>query len=239
MLNQLACSTAAAYWASHLGCSPVELFNKRFRLLTHGAELADYAGAFALFRGDAGVASVPPDRLVTLKKLLSHLAEGSSPETFASALGSLATAIVGPAYIGYAMSVSPPAHPAESLGSEHTAALADLRDSCDPTEWEHGGGACDQPASGVFVGRQLVALATYEVWGGTIAHLSIITHPAFRGRGHGRTAVAHLAARALRERLLPQYRTLQANRPSIRIAESLGFHPYATSMAARFNGHGG
>jgi predicted GNAT family acetyltransferase len=85
------------------------------------------------------------------------------------------------------------------------------------------------------VGERVAALAGYEVWGSTIAHISVITHPDFRSRGFGRSAVAHLAGRAMAAGLLPQYRTLQSNRASIRVAEALGFHFYATSTAVRLN----
>jgi hypothetical protein len=48
--------------------------------------------------------------------------------------------------------------------------------------------------------------------------------------------VAHLAGVASAEGLIPQYRTLDANIASIRIAESLGFEGYATSVAVRLGG---
>jgi predicted GNAT family acetyltransferase len=66
-----------------------------------------------------------------------------------------------------------------------------------------------------------------------IAHIAVVTHPSHRGRGYGKAAVAHLAARAIAEGLLPQYRTLDSNQPSLRIAEALGFQRYATSVAVR------
>jgi predicted GNAT family acetyltransferase len=93
------------------------------------------------------------------------------------------------------------------------------------------------PASGVYHGNELVALAGYEVWGEMIAHIAVVTHPAFRGRGFGRCAVAHVARAALAAGLIPQYRTLESNLASIRVAESLGFslYAYATSVAVRLN----
>lgn len=235
MLNEHTVSIASAYWATHLGCSPNELFAEPFRLLAHGAELADYCGVFALFRDGAVTASIPPDYADTLQALLSPLPHGCSPESFASALSSVSSAVIGPAYIGYAEAAPQPAHPARALGLGDAAALDTLRQSCDATEWEHGGSPIQHPCSAVFVGGQVAALAGYEVWGGTIAHISIITHPDFRSRGFGRSAVAHLAGCAVAAGLLPQYRTLQSNRASIRVAELLGFHPYAISTAVQLN----
>lgn len=239
MLTERTVSIASTYWAAHLGCSPDELFARPLHLLTHGIELADYNGVFALFRDGAVTASIPPDPDGTLRALLSALPPGVSPDSFAAALRPVSSAVVGPAYIGYAEAVTaaviPPAPPARALDSGDAAALDTLRQSCDATNWEHGGSSIEHPCSAVFVGGRIAALAGYEVWGGTIAHISIVTHPDFRSRGFGRSAVAHLAGRAIAAGLLPQYRTLQSNRASIRIAESLGFHCYATSVAVRLS----
>lgn len=235
MLNKRSISVASSYWAAHFGCSPGELVADPFRILTHGGELTDYCGAFALFRGAAAVASIPPDHADALRALLLGHSSTYSPASFALALDSVASAVIGPAYIGYAAAVSQPAHPARALGLGDAFALEELQRSCDATEWEHGGSAIHAPSSGVFVSGQLVTVAGYEVWGGTIAHISVITHPNFRNHGFGRSAVAHLAGRALAAGLLPQYRTLESNRASIRVAELLGFCAYATSTAVRLN----
>jgi predicted GNAT family acetyltransferase len=101
-------------------------------------------------------------------------------------------------------------------------------------EWEHGGSPIEHPCSGVFVRDQLASLAGYEIWSGGIAHISIVTHPEFRGDGYGRSAVAHLMERVIGAGLLPQYRTLEANGASMRLAEALGFQRYAVTVAVRF-----
>ena len=226
-------SVAAAFWAAHLGCSAGELFSAPFRVIVHGADWADYDGVFALFRGGGAIVSVPSERAGALRILLAPLSAGGSPELLAAILRPVAVSAVGPAYLGYAEATPPPEHPARVVGAEDASALAAMRQECDPAEWMHGGSDLPRPCSAVFVDARIVALAGYEVWGGTVAHLYAITHPAFRGHGFGRSAVAHLAGRALAAGLLPQYRTLASNRASMRLAESLGFHAYATSMAVR------
>jgi len=228
---------ANAYWAAHFGCLPEELFAKPFLVITHGADLADYCGAFALFRGDAAIASIPSDRAAVLRTLLSGLSDGCSAGGFASALSPVASKVIGPAYVGYAATVAPPTYAARALGHGEITAVRELQQSCDPFEWEHGGGSVESPSSGVFIDGQLVSLASYEVWGGTIAHISVITRRDFRNRGFGRSTVAHVAERAIRAGLLPQYRTLESNQASIRVAESLGFQYFATSMAVRLDAH--
>jgi GNAT superfamily N-acetyltransferase len=225
---------ATSYWASHLGCSTATLFSQPFHITTHGTDLADYDGIFALFRRGAAAVSFPPDRIETLRRLLPS--PPLTPTRFAEAFGVLGFTVIGPAYMGYAEVVRSPVQPVRSLTADDALAAGVLRAACSETEWEHGGSLVgEHPSSGVFIGSDLVALAGYEIWGSTIAHISVVTHPSFRGRGFGRSAVAHVASTALVARLVPQYRTLESNRASICIAESLGFFHYATSVAVRLN----
>jgi len=227
-------SKATSYWASHLGCSTEALFAQPLLIVSHGPDLADYDGIFALFRGGSAAVSFPPDCVESLRHLLPS--QPFTPASFAAAFGGSSFTVIGPAYIGYAEVTRSASHPVRSLTGRDASAAEALRAACPESEWEHGGSLVgEHPSSGVFVGSDLVALAGYEVWGSSIAHLSVVTHPAFRGRGFGRSAVAHLARAALAAGLVPQYRTLESNRAAIRIAESLGFFHYATSVAVRLN----
>lgn len=234
MQSEHTISKVTSYWASHLGCSSEALFAQPLHIISHGVDLADYNGIFALFRGDAAAVSFPPDCVESLRPLLPSVP--FTPARFAGAFGGSRFTVIGPAYVGYAPSVPSSSHPVRLLTEHDAPAAAALRAACTETEWEHGGSLVgEQPSAGVFVGSELVGLAGYEVWGGTIAHISVITHPAFRGRSFGRSTVAHVAHVALAAGLVPQYRTLQSNQASIRIAEALGFFQYATSVAVRLN----
>ena len=227
-------SKAKSYWASHLGCSTEALFAQPLLIVSHGTDLADYDGIFALFRGGSAAVSFPPDCVESLRHLLPS--PPLTPTSFADAFGGSSFTVIGPAYIGYAEVAGSVTHPVRSLTGRDVSAAGALRAACPESEWEHGGSVVgEHPSSGVFVGSELVTLAGYEVWGGSIAHISVVTHPAFRGRGFGRSTVAHLAHVALVAGLVPQYRTLETNRASIRIAESLGFTHYATSVAVRLS----
>ena len=226
-------SIADRYWAGHLNCPPDELFSQPLHVVTHGEELHGYSGALGLFRDEAATISIPPDRAEELSGLLGGLENGCTPAQFAAALASVAALVLGPAYLGYATEVRGDDSLARALSDEDAVAVEGLREACGEEEWDHGGSSLEVPCSGVFCDGQLVALAGYETWGGTIAHIYIVTHPGYRGRGFGRGAVAHIARRALAHGLLAQYRTLDSNAPSIRIAEALGFQRYATSMAVR------
>ncbi len=222
------------YWASQLGIPSERLFSEQLSVITHAGELTGYGGVFALFRDGAKMISLPPERAELLRPLVLQLPSHFTLDDLEKALRSFASMVIGPAFIGYAASVPPASQPARLLTSDDTTAVAALRAACREDEWEHGGSdAGQQPAFGVFVDDQLAALAGYEIWGGTIAHISVITNPANRGRGFGAAAVAQITAQALAAGLLPQYRTLDSNQPSMRIAETLGFQRYATSLAMR------
>jgi RimJ/RimL family protein N-acetyltransferase len=144
-------------------------------------------------------------------------------------------AIIGPAFIGYtdAKLFRPlSSGDAQLLTIADEKAVEILRNACAAEEWDHGGSMFrPNEMVGLLRGQQLVAVASYKLWG---AHISIITHPAFRGRGHATTAVSELTRIVLDRKLVPQYRALEANEPSMAIARRLGFVHHATNMAIRF-----
>lgn len=238
MLDPRAISVASDYWASFFNCPVAELFTSPIHVGLHGPELEGYWGASALFREGKAMVSIPSGSDEFLAESLADPARLSAPAVFTDAFSTLSALTIGPAYVGYASFIHEPGSSARALNESDTPALQHLQDECHPAEWDHGGSPIEHPCSGVFVDGRLASLAGYETWGGTIAHISIITHPDFRGRGYARDAVAHLATRALAEGLLPQYRTLESNLPSIRVAQALGFSHYASSVAVRFNADG-
>jgi GNAT superfamily N-acetyltransferase len=144
--------------------------------------------------------------------------------------------IVGPAFIGYGSADSLDLRDASLARpiSSH-AEVRRLQAACQPEEWDHGGSEPEHEHTFGFVGQdnELLALSGYKVWNDSIAHISIVTHPLHRGRGHGRAAVALAAQQALTAGLLPQYRTLRQNTPSMNIAKRLGFIEYGFSVYVR------
>lgn len=229
---------ATRYWSEYLG-APIHVAARRPRLVPHGLELADYAGLYAFFRRGEPVVSVAADRLDSTRAFLAGLDADArrSPGGFARAMQSLSACVIGPAFVGYAADI--PAVPSTAtvriLGRDDAAAVDALRAKCQEWEWDHGGCSVEEdPAAGAFVGTECVAVAGYQPWGGTIAHISVIAHPSHRGCGYGRAVVAWIARAAKAAGLLPQYRTLESNAGSMQIARSLGFQPFATTVCARF-----
>jgi len=137
MLNERIISQVTGYWASHLGCPTEELFADPLHIITHGVELADYSGIFALFRGGAATVSFPPNCIESLRQLMP--APPATPACFADAFRASGYVVVGPAYIGYAQDIRSPAHPVRPLTLHDTSAVNTLRAACTETEWEHSG----------------------------------------------------------------------------------------------------
>lgn len=230
--------TIESYWASYLGL-PREALSGAQTLVVSHAGLEDYHGLFAFLRHSLLVLSVPP-------RLLDHWRPRAADWThddvmqedrLLSLVGDAAERVIGPAFVGYTDHDNfQPAHSdaVRLLGPQDAAAFAALQAACDSQDWDHGGSELGgQPVMGTFAGAQLAAVAGYSLWGDRIAHLSVVTHPQFRGQGHGRAVISGLTAEVLRRGLVPQYRTLAANTPSMVLARGLGFASYATTVAVR------
>lgn len=234
---------ADKWWAQDFGCSPGELRPAETRVQAHTARLADATGMWLLVAGGAPVVSMPANVFAKLgeraKGWTTALVadETSLLRELAGIAPGRVGRVVGPAFISYGSAASLDlrnARHAVSVASEE-ASIASLREACG-SAWDDGGSEIDDevPLFGVFGGaRELRALASYEVWDTSIAHISIVTHPEHRGRGFGRAAVALAAQHALAAGLVPQYRTLQANTASIVVAKRLGFVEYGFSVYVR------
>ena len=230
---------ADGYWASDLGCARADLRPPSTRVIPHAEALADYHGVVMLLIGGAPVVSLPRHLYPTLR---ASAAQWSAADILSRGflrheLGEVVEQIIGPAFIGYADSGTfRPLVPnaAHLLAASDAEPVAALQAACAAVEWTHGGSELGQhPAAGVYINERLVALAGYEVWSGGIAQISVITHPRHRGQGYAGAVVSILTETALAQGLVPQYRTLESNTPSMQVARKLGFVRYGVSMAVR------
>jgi len=226
------------FWARRLACDPALLHTPGVHLLGPDPK-ADRPGLFfvehegtMLVRGEIDAAQLLTSRIDATPWL-------PGATLVRAMLGPRVDRILGPAFVGYATHapVLPPgAGHARLVEAPDRVALARLRDAVTADEWEHAGlssGSASAALVGVFEGDRLLAVAGFEILFGLAAHLGVLTHPAARGRGAGRRAVAATARLATERGLLLQYQTLELNEPSLRIAELLGFERYATSLAVR------
>ncbi|MFN3651164.1 MAG: GNAT family N-acetyltransferase [Armatimonadota bacterium] len=226
------------YWASFLGLPASTWCHSGVRVVRHGPELADYRGVYSLLVPGLAILSAPASRLSQVERLAARASpESLRDSTFWSdALQVPLARVIGPAVLGYADAEHLRELPGDARlldASDFPAAQA-LREVCPPQEWAHGGSdPAEVPAAGVFRGDTLAALAGYEVWGNVLAHLCVVTHPGYRGRGLGRQAVSRIALHALGLGFVPQYRTLESNRASMAIGKALGFRTWGRSIAVR------
>ena len=226
------------YWATFLGCEPSALRSSTAQIAVHSG-LGDHLKCHLMEFGGAPVVSLPANELALYRDAIAEWRADVvlTPALIKAVFGERVAAILGPAFVGYADSkwVPPiPSGKARPLIPGDREAFDKLRTACPVEEWESGGNDF-QPGSmiGVFERGRLAALASYELWGGRIAHIYIVSHPLLRGRGYAATAVSALRKIVLERGLVPQYRTLEANKPSMAIARRLGFVQYATSFAVR------
>jgi GNAT superfamily N-acetyltransferase len=193
---------------------------------------------FVLELDAAPVISVPPEHLAAL-------AACSSSELVADALRSgevfrrlLAPGgrVIGPALLHYLERDPALVSQADvrALGPRDQATFDRLKAACSADDFEPKGFSPELPATfGAFDGGELLAIAASRVWAGAIAHLSVVAHPGARGRGHGSAVTSAAALHARRAGLLPQYRVLEQNTPSVCVARKLGFERYGWTLAVR------
>lgn len=136
---------------------------------------------------------------------------------------SVATEVLGPAHLAY-LDGPPATTPSEEV---HTDRPVDaLLRACSPADVDEGGLAdTTSPTFVVLRDGVPAAAAGYQRWtvagGPAVAHLSVLTHPAFRGHGLARTVGAAATAHAHAHGLLCQWRARPA--ASLRVARSLGY----------------
>jgi len=225
-------------WAAFFGLSPPAFLLPGIQVVAHH-ELAGYPGVW-LFRHHASLCvSVPPDsvegvqaavRAYTVDRLFSEAG-------VRALLGPRIDRIIGPAYQGYVEGPqfrSAPEPWVRVLSRADQAALRQLADACGVDAWEHAGIALDEPhVFGCFMDDRVVAAARYRPAWEETAHIGVVTHPAYRGQGHGRAVVSAATAQGLAAGFIVLYQTLLANVPSVALATGLGYQPYATQLAVR------
>jgi GNAT superfamily N-acetyltransferase len=241
MLAPATMDAADGYWAAFLGVPRNRLRPPRPLAIAHAAALSDYRGIYVQAFGAAPLVSLPAELLVPLGQAAAEAVAGgleADEDRWRAVFGARVDRLVGPAAIAYAdagtfrgLSIAAEMRP---LTEADRPALDALRGALPAEAWDEGGGEYDGTAVfGAFVDGVLAARAGYEVWGGRIAHLGVVTHPDHRGRGLGAAVFASAARAALEAGLVAQHRALQSNIHSMRIARRLGFVPYATSLAVR------
>jgi RimJ/RimL family protein N-acetyltransferase len=241
MLTAKALEIADSWWARDFACTAEELRPASTHVQEHTGALTGDEGIWLLAVGLYPRVSMPVAVPLSLWDRAASWSRSTleEPMMIARELAPLvASKVVGPAFIGYATTSnfkSRPAAGVRALGEADAPAVSALRSRCTAEEWEHGGSELGTvPTFGAFTSAgDLAALAGYERWGDDIAHISIISAADSRNGGRATAAVSFATEHALAAGLLPQYRTLRSNHPSIHVAKKLGFVEYGVSTYVR------
>jgi GNAT superfamily N-acetyltransferase len=225
------------FWAAYLGVPPAELTSPGLSIAPH-AGLKGYNGVWFFRRDRRMVVSAPPEWVPVLRVRIESMYDASlGPGFFKDLFGEYAERTIGPAFQGY---LATPAVPPERGAQVHPIAARDadvadaFRRSCGRDAWEYSGlhEATDY-LCGVSEGGQVVAMAAYRAWTKEAGDVCVLTAEHSRGKGLGTAAAWSVVDRALEGGKLLLYQTLESNHGAMRIAERLGFEPYATHIAVR------
>lgn len=204
------------------------------------AGLAGYEGAWVWLRGETCIVSVPSDRVerVASRAVGADSRTLHTPEALRSLFGGAIERTIGPAWWG---SVPPagfrpaPSPEARKLGERDRALLAALEDACSAEEWSASGIGSDSEA--VFacpIAGRLASACAYRRRAVDVGDPGVVTHPAHRGGGYGRSAVGAATAHGIGRGDLVLYQTLAENRPARAVASALGYEEVARHVAVRF-----
>lgn len=221
---------AEKFWLADLGA---DHFSPGVTIQSHAASVEKDLGnrAVCFVSGDRVFVTAPAQYLRELQAAFDS--EGAPIDIFISTMRGKGRIVGGgPAYVGYADYLS--GHTIDVCSLDKTDSRVQMIAEAYPDDWNVFG-LCEDSAGpfAEFAGDQIVGLSHYEIWGGAVAHIGVVTVPAARGRGVGERVVRQAAQEAIKRNLLPQYRTLWSNKPSIRIAERLGFFHYADTVFVR------
>ncbi len=212
-------------WAERLGCPEERLREPGFHLLPHPGERI-----YVVSLGGSELALAPP-RLHRELEAASRRGSLLAPGVLDALLPAGARR-VGPAFVGYTDREAPAPDGLLRLESARAPELAALRACTPEQEWRHANlDAARPPILAVMSCGEAACAAGAELLQGELAHIGVLTHPALRGRGLARAAVAGATAAALAAGHLPQYQTLLANLPALAVARALGFERFATTLS--------
>jgi GNAT superfamily N-acetyltransferase len=179
--------------------------------------------------GDAGVVSAAAELVPAVGEVVDGApADLTGPEAVVEVLGAVVpvAGVRGPAVLAYAdggcfkpyQGAGVATVGAGDAGVVGLAAASGSDDAGESSITE-----MTSPVSVIRAGGRVVAAAGYEVWGGELAQVGVLTDPRYRGRGLGTTVASAAVARAVGAGLVAQWRARPAIVGSRRIARTLGF----------------
>jgi len=241
-LRSKSLDTILDWWAQELGISGADLWATHQGITLSGNSLQP--GIFAFRRGEFVRIAAAPWKLENIrdeilnKKLTTIFSKGFWKKYLPEMCGK----VIGPALLYYADSPpeewksfkAPQGMMLRGLAAMDARAFAELASALSKKEYEHCGLEFGpHPMWGVFLNKQLLAVAGYDAWPGRIAHIGVAVHPDFRGQKLGRLVAMAAARGAMARKRIVQYRTHADNTGSVGIAKALGLELFAETIYVR------
>ena len=230
------------WWAQELGISGADLRATHPGITLSGNSLQP--GIFALRRAKYVRIAAAPWKLENIR---DEIAEKNRSQIFIKGfwpkyLPEMCGTVIGPTLLFYADAApdawktfaAPRGMMLRGLAAIDARACEELACALTEKEREHCGLEFGpHPMWGVFLKKQLLAVAGYDAWPGRIAHIGVAVHPDFRRKKLGRLAAMAAARGAMARRRIVQYRTLADNAGSAGIAQALGLTLFAETIYVR------
>lgn len=229
----------SSFWSDSLGCPEKAIESPRTGVFTREIK-TDYnknhekKDVDVLIRNEEAIISCSEEKYDEVKPLEKEK-DICFNQDFLQNAKIDAGEVLGPAFLSYADEDSFQPCDGERcrrLTAADLDVLERMKDSAEIAEIEDSieeDLPSDKPMFGKFVGEELVAVSSYDIWDSTIAFISVFVDEDFRGEGYGKEVVSEAAKDAINENLIPSYRTLEKWSSSVGLAKSLGFERYATT----------
>jgi len=161
----------------------------------------------------------------------------TEPDVIASVLP--VADVLGPAWLSY---LDPAVSPSPTLAvgdlqhlPAHDSALCRLYEAVSEDDLQESGlEDVTSPVFAIFEDGVVSSAAGYQLWTHQVAHLTVLTAAAARGRGLATTVAAAAVADAVTHGLLPQWRARPAASRSV--AARLGFKQVGCQLSFRLDG---
>ncbi|WP_347754968.1 GNAT family N-acetyltransferase [Agrococcus sp. ProA11] len=175
--------------------------------------------------GDATVVAGPP-RVKAALASLSVLALRDAAAIAAALPGSRA---IGTGHLLF--TGTRPGHPPLPVDEASSMDVASVGASLVETAWAEAGVQAMEHRWALHDEGIPVAVAGYQRWHGTVAHLGVASVPAQRRRGFAFSVASAAVCAAIDAGLVAQWRTRIGNEASLRLADRLGFTRLGTQAA--------
>ncbi|TMU85843.1 GNAT family N-acetyltransferase [Bacillus sp. BHET2] len=231
-----------ANWAGFLGCDYSDLLVPNVRVLQHSKSLEGYNGIYAFSNEISCIISAPPKYVPLLGEGVRNLRPDVvfDAEWLGQSINGKYTKLIGPAFQEYlendSLLQTSSSSVVEYKSEHHRTLLEELRDSCSEIEWQHS--SIDEQKKPILLqilNGKVVAAGSWRRGESGFLSVGIITHPAHRGKGHGKKVVNALTKRGLTGGAIMHYQTLESNIPSVAIAQSLGYKRLGRTIAIRLS----